>query len=256
MSKQTIESLVTQSLCGFLGILFLISTSNSATLTATVTADNYYGLYYGSETSLTFVGRNEKGSAGNPGPYNWILPETFSNLPLSETDRLYIVQWNEGSGPANTDWQALLGQFVTSDGGLLVTNRSDWGYFLTSEPNPGSFGDTPSADALEVTIGSASWTPPGFSTPNGTGIWAHPSYTAPGGIDGITRQADWISRTSDTDATYFLTVYRSIPVSEIYGREIVTSTVAEPSTVGILGIGIVVGFLINLRRNDSARVIA
>ena len=43
----------------------------------TITADNHYGIYTGSSdgSSLSFIGRNETGTAGNPGSYNWSLPE-------------------------------------------------------------------------------------------------------------------------------------------------------------------------------------
>jgi hypothetical protein len=68
------------SLCGS-------PTADAATITATVTADNHYALYYGTQSNLTFVGRNEKGSSGNPGDVNWSVPVTFGGSVLGEDDR-------------------------------------------------------------------------------------------------------------------------------------------------------------------------
>lgn len=57
---------------------------------AVVTADNHYGLYYGSSGRLHFVGRNEIGFSGNPGTYNWSEAETFL-FNLKPDDYLYVV---------------------------------------------------------------------------------------------------------------------------------------------------------------------
>jgi len=200
----------------------------AALITATVTADNHYGLYYGTDSSLTFVGRNEKGIDGNPGLYNWSLPETFGSLNVGEDERFYVVQWDADPDSAGTT-QGLLAQFAVSDGRSLVTNTTEWRYFLTAALNPGDNGDPPDASGLEALLSAASWTQPGFSTPNGTGPWD----TNTGPMPGISPDATWISRTSAYDSTYYLTVFRSIPVSEMqYGA------VPEPATLVLLSLGL------------------
>jgi hypothetical protein len=60
----------------------------AATVKATLTADNFYGLFYGNESgsSLNFVGRNELGSSGNPGTYNWSEAETWDPFTVESQD--------------------------------------------------------------------------------------------------------------------------------------------------------------------------
>ena len=59
----------------------------ATSVTATLTADNHYGLYYGDENgaNLTLVGRNEFGDFGGPGDndHNWTFPETW-NFNMSD----------------------------------------------------------------------------------------------------------------------------------------------------------------------------
>lgn len=135
VSKGAAKFLLTQFICAFVSLLLGVPTSGAATLTATLTADNHYALYFGTDSNLTFVGRNEKGPAGSPGTYNWSLPETFGGLQLSESDRFYVAIWDENIVNGS---QALLGQFTTDDGGTLLTNASEWGYYITGAPNPGN----------------------------------------------------------------------------------------------------------------------
>lgn len=211
--------------------------ADAAIITATVTADNHYALYYGTESNLTFVGRNEKGGSGNPGSYNWSLPETFGALVLAEDNRFFIAQWDESPNESSLT-QALLGQFVTTDGRYLATNNTEWGYFEAA-PNPGTDGDAPDAAGMGALLTAASWTQPGYSTPNGTGIWSGFSL---GPIPGISTQASWISRTSDSDSSYNLTVYRSITVREMQ------QAVPEPTSLALLGSIGLVGLLVGCRR--------
>src|SRR5262245_8683989 len=100
-------------LFGLTAILGFQRSSYAVPFTATITADNHYAFYYGTDAGLTYVGRNELGDAGNPGAYNWSLPETFADIDIPDGQYLYIVAWNSG-GP-----QAWLGQFVSANSTIL-----------------------------------------------------------------------------------------------------------------------------------------
>src|SRR5437773_746170 len=72
----------------------------AAQVTAILTADNHYGLYHGGidGEGWTFVGRNEMGSVGDPGAYNWTNAETFE-FDAFPDDHIYVVAWDEdGAG--------------------------------------------------------------------------------------------------------------------------------------------------------------
>src|SRR5579862_2644107 len=86
------------------------SFATPVTVNATVTADNHYALFYGIGNNLNFVGRNELGGDGNPGTYNWSLPEQFS-FTADTGEYLYIIAWSDDSVA-----QGLIGQFQLSNG--------------------------------------------------------------------------------------------------------------------------------------------
>lgn len=238
-----IRFLSSRLLMSVIGLFALISSSEAVTVTATVTADNHYGLYYGTESNLTFVGRNEKGGPGNPGTYNWSLPETFAGLQLSESDRFFIVVWDDSVVDGS---QALLGQFITEDGGTLLTNAGEWAYFVTTGANPGTDGDPPSANSLEALLVPAQWTRPLSTALNGTEVWA--AYTG-GPTPGISTQAYWLCRVTCDGSTSALTVYRSAPMSEIQGRALVVGAVPLPATSGLLVIGLLAALIVWSRRS-------
>src|SRR5262245_1054996 len=68
-------------------------------VTATITADNHYGLYVGQAdgSQLTLIGSNEPGLQGNPGAFNWSLPETW-HFNVGQGAYLYVLSWDDG-GP-------------------------------------------------------------------------------------------------------------------------------------------------------------
>jgi hypothetical protein len=100
--------------------------------TATVTADNHYGLLYGDKDgkSLNFVGRNELGSQGSQGAYNWSNPETWK-FQVDSKDYLYLVTWDDQS--VDETW---LGQFGFSNGATLQSKSTDWEYIVSKNSNP------------------------------------------------------------------------------------------------------------------------
>jgi len=160
-------------------------------MTATLTADNHYGLYYGAGdgSSLHFVGRNEFGAAGAPGQYNWSLPETHE-FNVGVGDHIYIVVWDDG-GP-----QSWIGQFALPGGGTLATNATDW-EFVLGGVNPGALGDAPDVAELMTHVAGATWLPVGAAAANGSAPW--------GTIPGISSAAqfiwhDTLDATSGSDA--------------------------------------------------------
>ncbi|AKG21504.1 hypothetical protein [Calothrix sp. 336/3] len=100
--------------------------------TATVTADNHYGLFYGDKSgnSLNFVGRNELGAKGSEGAFNWSRPETW-NFNVDTSNYLYLVVWDDQSVD-----EAWLGQFSFSNGKTLLSQATDWEYMISKNANP------------------------------------------------------------------------------------------------------------------------
>ncbi len=169
------------------------------TASATITADNHYALYTGAADgqNLSFIGRNEPGHAGNPGTWNWSLPERWGFAP-DVGDHLYVVAWDDG-GP-----QSWIGQVALPDGSTLVSNTQDWEYALGDGSNPGPGGQAPSKDALRSRISAAVWAEIGAATGNGSAPW--------GAIPGIGSTAsfiwhDTLSGDSASDSHY--AIYRT-----------------------------------------------
>jgi hypothetical protein len=174
---------------GYTGTVDFISTDPLATfstlsapeglVSATLTADNHYALYHGpvDGSGLTLVGRNERGTAGDPGPANWSLPETFTLSPAPE-DHLYVVVWDDAP-PAM--W---LGEFGLPGDVSLVSNTADWEFTVASGPNPGEFGDAPPVAELLAEIAGATWATPAASASNGTSPW--------GTIPGVSPSAQFV----------------------------------------------------------------
>ncbi|MBG1265765.1 PEP-CTERM sorting domain-containing protein [Nostoc sp. WHI] len=223
-------------LTGMLGSVALLlagtTSAHAVSVTATLTADNHYGLYYGKVdgSELTFVGRNEKGTSGNPGVFNWSLPEIF-NFNANDGDYLYVLAWDDG-GPQN--W---IGEFKLPDGGSLLSNTSDWVYQIGSGANPGEFGDVPLLTTVASEIGSASWNIPQASAPQGTAPW--------GTIPGISSQANFIwhdslDNDSSSDRNY-----------AIFRTKVAITSVPEPSTLGVVALAGVMGWMIKRKQKAS-----
>lgn len=181
------------------GLLTLLSNPVAAfEINATLTADNHYGLYVGDEdgSNLNLIGRNEYGSGGDPGRYNWQVPESY-NVELGLNQYVYVVAWDDG-GP-----QSWIGQFGLDDGSWIYTNDTQWVSTVGSGPNPGTNGELPGLSVLASDILNASWSAPGASIANGAAPW--------GSIGGISGDADFIwhdtfNSSAPSDSSY--TVYR------------------------------------------------
>jgi hypothetical protein len=166
------------------------------TVTATLTADNHYALYYGDANgnNLTYVGRNEDSVIGNPGQYNWSLPETWNiNVPVGKY--LFVLAWDDG-GP-----QSWIGEFTLPGNKKLYSTLTDWQFMVATGFNPGGPPATnfPSLATVQNDITTGTWAAPLASAVNGTGPW--------GTIPGISASAkfiwhDTLNDSSTSDAHY------------------------------------------------------
>lgn len=162
-----------------LGLTAFSLQANTLTGTATLTADNHYGLYTGlsDASDLSLIGRNEKGYGGNPGTYNWSKPESWS-VSLEAGQHLYVLAWDDG-GP-----QSWIGQFNFGST-TLYSNAAQWEYLIAPGANPGESGDLPDLSSVIAAIQNGSWSQVLFETPNGTSPW--------GNIPGIDAGANFIA---------------------------------------------------------------
>lgn len=186
-------------------VLFCAHSQAFDSVGATLTADNHYGLYYGQAdgTGLTFVGRNEFGDLGDPGDFTWTAPETWM-FDAGQGDHLYVVAWDDDVR------QMWAGDFQVPFG-LLGSNLTDWQYFISSNDNPGRFGDVPPLATVAAEISTAVWANPTASAPSGH-IW--------GGIPGISLGDfvwhDTLDVESSSDLNYV--IFRTVnPVIQIGG---------------------------------------
>jgi hypothetical protein len=197
-----------------------VSQADACVVTGMLTADDHYGLYYGNAmgTSLTLVGRNEVGAAGNPGTHSWSLPETYT-FNAKRTDFIYVLAWDGGG--AQQSW---IGQFS----GQIVpiySNVDAWQYTIGSGPNP-LHGALPDLAVVKNDIATAQWVKPGASAPNGAAPW--------GTIPGISSKADFIWTDTlgpvspATDQSYV--IFRAPLVAPV--------ATPEPATMLLFGMGL------------------
>ncbi len=158
-------------------VLFVgVGSVSAITIEATLTADNHYALYYGDESGVTFVGRNEVGESGNPGEFNWSLPENWT-FNVAQDDYIYVAAWSD-----NAVAQGWIGQFDAA-GTSLLSNTTDWEVYLTCE-DLGDGDPAPSASALQAKINGVTWSAITNYADHGDSPW--------GNIAGISMDADWI----------------------------------------------------------------
>jgi PEP-CTERM motif len=202
-------------------MLFGTPSAIAATVTATLTADNKYALFYGQAdgSGLTFVGRNEIGSGGNPGLYDWSLPETFS-FDVNPGDRLYVAAWDGCAGLHCVE--SFIGQFQLPNGVYLLSNTVGWEYSLINGVMPDS-GIFLSPTELITSIKSATWTTPNVVGFNGTLPWDK--------IPGISPFAQFLDWTPGSNTAIFRTKVAVVPKIE-------PEPVPEPASVlGLLAFG-------------------
>jgi hypothetical protein len=141
------------------GALAVFTSSVSATLvTGTLSADNWFGLYYGSAdaSSLTLVAEDDDG---------WYLAER-STFHASPDDYIFVVAYDYDS------LRMWIGDFRDESGRLLwLTNRDDWVYVIGG-PSTVQLGWLPTDQEIQAVAANAIWRHPEVSAPNLPDPWA------------------------------------------------------------------------------------
>ena len=198
-----------------------------------VTADNHHALHHSREdgSGPAYIGRNKDGTAGNPGTWNFSVPENWS-FEVAVGGRLYVVARDDG-GP-----QMLLGNFAWAGSQLIVTDTASREDFVPADPaesfNAGGAPPIAVAD-LGCLIASASLSA-GRSTPQSAAD-NDPNDPTWGAIGGVHPDArflwhDALCDTSSSDGKYV--VFRSVATLD---------PIPEPETGAMLpaGLGLVLG---------------
>jgi hypothetical protein len=192
--------------------------ASAAMISGTLTADNHYGLFTGNEdgSMLNFIGRNEKGSAGSSGGFNWSQAETWE-FNINPGEYLYSVVWDDAA--VAESW---IGEFNLEDGTQLLSDASKWEYVVSKGKNPGDNGDVPMISELNSEIKNANWTGSSALGKNGINPW--------GFIQGISADASFLNVSNSSSMNY--TIFRT-------KNAVVAKDVPEPiSTSALLAFGV------------------
>ncbi len=157
---------------GAAALAFVGAAAQAVPVTATLTADNFYGLYVGQAdgTGLRFIGRNELSDVSLPGPGNaWTRPETW-NFQAGAGEVAYVVV-RDLSGP-----QMWIGDFKFG-GQEIVSTTSAWEFVVA--PSLNAWAQTATQPVtlsnLDGLIDAANlnsrWAAPVAQANNGTSPW-------------------------------------------------------------------------------------
>lgn len=166
----------------------LTGVAQSALVQTSMTADNHYAIYADNGGVISFIGGNELGRLGDPGNYNWSLPESMT---FTATTAIYIAAWSDDAFA-----QGLLGD-LTIDGQDFSTGNAAWRVYRTGLDRDDD-SNYPSVSEVSTQLGIANannlWEVPHVGGLNGIQPW--------GVIPGVsTNNARWMwaSQPGDTD---------------------------------------------------------
>jgi len=200
------------------------SAANAALVTATITADNHYALYSSTGATFTYHGGNELNAGGEPGTYNWSLPETYS---FEAGDFVYIAAWSDDSVA-----QGVLANMM-ADAMNLDSGSPAW-QVTAVNVNMGDGSPHPTASDIATRVAFADtnmlWETPFVGGANGVSPW--------GSVPGIDGNAKWMWRAKGgIDTTQG---------GANHGEFLIfRTTVPAPGSLALAGIG---GLLVARRR--------
>ena len=154
------------------------TTANADVVNATITADNHYAIYTGTDESMTLIGRNEMGAGGSSGGYNWSQPESWT---FTSGAFIYIAAWSDDSVA-----QGLLAQ-INGPNDTYHSGDSRWQVYPTFV-NRGDGDAEPTAAEMALYVADANggnkWETPHVGGVNGIAPW--------GTIGGISTDIHWM----------------------------------------------------------------
>lgn len=194
--------------------------ASAVPISAQLTADNVYGLYVGTPSTVTLVGSNNV----------WQTAESYGFQALAG-DFVYVAAWDLG-GPQGF-------QGVVSNGATQFrSNAADWVYTVIPAASlPGWSavdGPQPSLTALRSALAAASWSAIGAVTSHAGSPW--------GAVvsDAATQWVWTDSLSNNSSADGQLAVFRTATA--------VVSAVPEPGRAAMLLLGLAVVGLLAKRR--------
>jgi hypothetical protein len=202
----------------------LSASAQAAMVNATITADNHYALYSSTGAVFSYHGGNELGASGNPGQYNWSLPETYS---FEAGDFIYIAAWSDDAVAQGVLANIMADNVNLSSGSPLWQVTSVGVNLGTGSPHPTALdiaARVANADANNL------WETPYVGGANGIAPW--------GSVPGIGQNARWMWRANGESNTLI--------GGANHGEYLIFRTVVPaPGALALAGMG---GLLVARRR--------